>query len=63
MDATTLLLRQIADEQAVQGRWIAAGNAKDFADYQRVCGVIQGLARAENLVKDLVQKMERNDDE
>lgn len=63
MDATTLLLQQIADERTVQSMWISAGNAKDFAEYQRICGVIQGLTRAENLVKDLVRKMERNDDE
>ncbi len=37
-------------------------SSKDFAEYRHVCGVIRGLTHAEQLVKDLVQKMEYSDE-
>ena len=42
--------------------FLAGGGAKDFAEYRHVCGVIRGLTHAEQLVKDLVQKMEYSDE-
>ena len=44
-------------ESAVQ-----RGNAKDFAEYKNLCGIIQGLTTAESILNDLVQKMEKMDD-
>jgi hypothetical protein len=40
----------------------ANGGAKDFADYRHVCGVIRGLTHAEQIVKDLVQRLENIDE-
>jgi len=45
-----------------QVSFLAGGGAKDFAEYRHVCGVIRGLTHAEQLVKDLVQKMEYSDE-
>jgi hypothetical protein len=45
-----------------QVTFLAGGGAKDFAEYRHVCGVIRGLTHAEQLVKDLVQKMEYSDE-
>jgi hypothetical protein len=42
--------------------FLAGGGAKDFAEYRHVCGVIRGLTHAEQLVRDLVQKMEYSDE-
>jgi hypothetical protein len=42
--------------------FLSGGGAKDFAEYRHVCGVIRGLTHAEQLVKDLVQKMEYSDE-
>lgn len=57
-----LLLKQIADERAAYEKAVLAGSPKDFADYRQLTGVIQGLTRAENIVKDLVQKLEKSDE-
>jgi hypothetical protein len=42
--------------------FLAAGRAINFDEYRHVCGVIRGLNSAENIVNDLVQKMEKSDD-
>lgn len=52
-------IHKLADEQA---NFLATGRVSDFAEYRHVCGVIRGLANAEQLVRDLVQKMENFDD-
>ena len=42
--------------------YAAAGRCDTFEEYRRVCGVVQGLNYAENIIEDLVQKMEKSDD-
>ena len=46
-----------------QSVFLNGGGAKDHAEYRHVCGVIRGLTHAEQLVRNLVQKMENYDDE
>ncbi len=41
---------------------IANGKAADIEEYRTVCGVIRGLSLAENIINDLVQKMEKSND-
>ena len=41
---------------------IAAGVCQDFAQYQKLCGVIQGLAVAERYVIDLAERVEESDE-
>lgn len=52
-------LDELKKEQAVH---LAGGGAKDFAEYRHVCGVIRGLTHAENILQDLVQRLETLDD-
>jgi hypothetical protein len=52
-------LRQLKDEQAFH---VSSGRAADIEEYRTVCGVIRGLNLAENLINDLVQKMENSDE-
>lgn len=52
-------IEQLRTDQVV---FIASGRANDFADYRHVCGVIRGLTHAETIVKDLVQKLEKDDE-
>ena len=52
-------IHKLADEQV---NFLATGRVDGFAEYRHVCGVIRGLANAEQLVRDLVQKMETDDD-
>ena len=62
MDAFDALVQEL-DRELVQKRdWVASGQAKDFADYQRMCGEIHGLLIARQEVLDLKQKMEHFDE-
>jgi len=42
---------------------LATGVCQDFAAYQKLCGVIQGLAVAERYVIDLAEKVEKANDD
>ena len=42
---------------------LGRGTAKDFSEYQKLCGVIQGLDHAKQIVADLAQRMEHDEDE
>ena len=61
-NATTYILREIDKLRGDQAVFLNGGGAKDFAEYRHICGVIRGLTHAEQIVKDLVQKMEYSDD-
>jgi len=41
---------------------LATGGAQSFDGYRHVCGIIRGLTHAEQLVNDLVQRMDTTDD-
>ena len=41
---------------------MAGGVCGDFAAYQKLCGIIQGLALAERHLLDLAEKLEQSDD-
>jgi hypothetical protein len=41
---------------------LAGGMCRSFDDYQKLCGVIQGLAIAERHILDLVEKVEQSDE-
>ena len=62
----TKLLAHLAKEIIQQKQSYEAacsrGSAKDFAEYKNLCGVIQGLGAALELINDLVQKLERDDE-
>lgn len=40
--------------------YITDGRAKDFTDYKRVCGVIEGLQTAGREFKDLVSRIDED---
>ena len=41
---------------------LAGGACADFSQYQKLCGVIQGLALAERHLLDLADKVEKADE-
>jgi hypothetical protein len=41
---------------------LAGGACRSFDEYQKLCGVIQGLATAERHLLDLVEKVEAADE-
>ena len=40
----------------------AGGACRTFEEYQKLCGIIQGLALAERYLIDLAQKVEESDE-
>ena len=41
---------------------LAGGSCSTFEEYQKLCGIIQGLALAERYLIDLAQKVEESDE-
>jgi hypothetical protein len=41
---------------------MAGGSCRSFDEYQKLCGVIQGLAIAERYLLDLAEKVEQSDE-
>ena len=41
---------------------LAGGACRSFDDYQKLCGIISGLALAERYLLDLLQKVEQADE-
>ena len=42
---------------------VGGGAAKDFSEYQKMCGEIQGLLSARLFITDLRKNLEHSDDE
>ena len=55
-------LREINKMREEQVAFLAASRADTFDEYKKICGVIRGLSLAENIINDLVQKLEHSDD-
>ncbi len=63
MDKTFDVLLMELDKDVAQKRdWVSSGQAKDFAEYQRMCGEIHGLLIARQEITDLKQRMENSDE-
>ena len=64
MDKTLeVLLKQVRDKRDQIVEAVANNAAKDYSEYQKLCGEIRGLSIAEGFILDLADQMERNDDE
>jgi len=57
-----LLRRQIRKDLNQYSADVATGQCPSFDEYKRLCGVIQGLALAENFLLDLAEKKEKSDE-
>ena len=58
-----LALKKIEDERKTIVENLADGVAKDYAEYQNLCGVIRGLLTAQREINDLLRKLKVDDDE
>jgi len=56
------LVKEIAKLRHEKSEFIADGKAQDHAEYRHTCGVIRGLSLAEQMCKDLVQRLEKNNE-
>ena len=57
-----LVQAEIEKLRQEQVAFVAASRADTYDEYKKVCGVIRGLNLADNIINDLVQRMEKNDD-
>ena len=46
MDAADVLVQGLDKDVESRRDWVSSGQAKDYADYQRMCGEIHGLLLA-----------------
>jgi hypothetical protein len=60
--AIDVVLKDIDEQRDSIARALCDGAAKDFAEYQLMCGEIRGLSLAYSYITDLVRQME-NDNE
>ena len=51
---------QLKKQQIVEV--VATSAAKDYAEYQKLCGEIRGLSLSEGFILDLAKTMEQEDD-
>jgi hypothetical protein len=61
-DFARVLREQIRIDMNNYADDMAGGACKSFEDYQKLCGVIQGLATAESYLLALLKKVENNDE-
>ena len=57
------LSRQIEDRRSELRVFIAGGTLKNFDEYNRLCGFIQGLNAVEQHINDLAKRLENNADD
>jgi len=60
--ALAYVVKEIQKLKQEREAYVAAGRVDHIEEYRRVCGVVQGLNYAENIIDDLVRKMEKSDD-
>jgi len=58
----SMTVKEIEKLKQEREAYVAAGRCDNIEDYRRVCGIILGLNYAENIIQELVQKMEKSDD-
>ena len=61
-DFARVLREQIRTDMNNYADDMAGGACRSFEEYQKLCGVIQGLALAERYLLDLAQKVEQSDE-
>lgn len=60
--ALAYIAKEVQKLKQEREAYVAAGRCDTIEEYRRVCGVVQGLNYAENIVEDLVRRMEKSDD-
>ena len=58
----SMTVKEIGKLKQEREAYVAAGRCDNIEEYRKVCGAIQGLNFAENIIEDLVQKMEKADE-
>lgn len=61
--AFDVVLKELSERRDALTQALAAGSAKEFAEYKQMCGEIRGLSVAHSIITDLVRQMEYSDNE
>ena len=51
--------KKIQETREEQQMFLAADRATSYEEYKKVCGVIRGLNLADQIINDLVQRLEK----
>jgi hypothetical protein len=62
MNALDIIVAELQERVKHIQDWISSGQAKDFTEYQKMVGKIQGLLSAKEYITDLKQNMENSDE-
>ena len=63
MDKTLeIIVKQIREKREQIVEAVASNIARDYSEYQKLCGEIRGLSLAEGYILDLAKKMEFSDE-
>jgi len=62
MNELDAVVREINESVANLQEHLGTGVAKDYAEYQNMCGKISGLLSVQRYIKDLKQHMENSDE-
>ncbi len=62
-DSLDYLSERIGEERKLIEQHLARGAASSFEEYQKLCGVIQGLDTTKQIITDLAKRMEQDNDE
>lgn len=60
--AFDVILKDLDERREYIANALVSGAAKEFSEYQHMCGEIQGLSHAYACIQELVRRMEQNDD-
>jgi hypothetical protein len=56
------LSNRLEEQCNIVSEHLARGGVKDYAEYQKLCGVIQGLNLAKQIIDDLAKRLEDADE-
>ena len=63
MDFVEVLTKKLNEQRQMLISALAQGSAKDFADYQNLCGRLRGLADAQMELNDLSRTLKENNED
>ena len=58
-----VLIEKLEEAKLSSMQFLVDGAAKDYAEYQNLCGVIRGLRSAQMEVQDLESRIKEDEDE
>ena len=61
--ALAIVLDQIKEKRDQIATVVSTSAAKDYAEYQKLCGEIRGLSIAEGYILDLIRLINKGEDE